>query len=211
MGDMAHDPDDLKVAVKGGVFSLIAGVIAGIFTLASNHVSSREPDVIIAGAGSLNSNSVPISPGPSATTPSQTAPLSSPPTSIPKTPDSVPESLPAALVGRWGGRMVRYGSMNDMAYATILTLANHPRDDSGVIGRSIEFTNTTSGDFLCSYLLRLKEVTTDSVVLTEEALYGDPDCASKANMFVDVAGGKSIIVKIRDCARGKGLGPMPRS
>lgn len=101
--------------------------------------------------------------------------------------------------------MVQYGSMRNLPYGTAFKLASHPLDHSGLIGVSIEYTRTVEGVFVCSYLLRLKQVGADSVVLSEELWHGDSDCGSEADMYVDVAHGNTISVTIRDCVHGQVL------
>lgn len=188
---MAHDQEGLQIAVVGGVFSLITGIVAGIFALACSQSSSLEPQATIAGVPP--STSMPVSPIPVDPTLAPKNPVSSPRVSAGTTEDSIP----ASLVGRWSGMMVQYGRMSDLHYFATVTLEGRP-SAAGIIGRSREIFPTVRGPFVCSYLLYVHRVTTTSVILSEKAQGEDPNCVHRSYMYVNFAEEDTIGVTIRD-------------
>jgi len=186
---MAHDQDGLQIAIVGGVFSLITGIIAGIFALACEQSGSREPQATIAGS----STSTTLLPGQIAPTVAPKTPLNHPP----KSADSPGRSIPASLVGHWGGIMVQYGRMKDLHYQVTLTLESRPTA-SGIIGRSRETLLTAQGAFVCSYLLYPHRITSTLVILSEKSRGGDPNCVDQSYLYMELPVAETVSVTVRD-------------
>jgi hypothetical protein len=188
---MAKDPA-IKVAIVGGVFTLAAGLIAGVFALAGHQTSSP-----LTNSGSIAPNPAPVVPR-SDPVISPTIPVTPATTSLPtppvapvvSDPPAVSGTIPASLIGSWSGAMQEYDPV--ISYYAGLVINATP-DNSGRIGNSASVV----GDLTCSGSLKLYQAAGDSVILLDTTV-DDPTFLCDKQVYIYISGiqANSIQAKI---------------